>query len=93
MQAHSFTWQSLAEILESVCEASSVARTPVPGLRTAFAGLVDTVPKAQWYIFLNSDKVFTGSQCGGSGRCYPEPIYYHHGSRIKELKYFNHKKK
>ncbi len=53
----------------------AVARTPVPGLGTAFAGLVDTVPKAQWYIFLNSNKVFTGTQCRGSGRYYPEPIY------------------
>ena len=26
----------------------AVAGTPVPRLRTAFAGLVDTVPKSQW---------------------------------------------
>ncbi len=26
----------------------AVARTPVPGLHTTFAGLVDMVPKARW---------------------------------------------
>jgi hypothetical protein len=39
---------SLAEDSCGPTLVGAVARTPVPGLHTAFAGLVDTVPKAQW---------------------------------------------
>jgi hypothetical protein len=39
---------SLAEDSCGPTLVGAVARTPVPGLHFAFAGLVDTVPKAHW---------------------------------------------